>query len=70
MQIEALRNFAYARQRYRQGDVLDVPSKDAHVLILAGTATMAITADVPSVEISPVTGKPKRRYKRRDMQAE
>jgi hypothetical protein len=32
--------------------------------------TRELKAEVPEVEISPRTGKPKRRYKRRDMRVE
>lgn len=72
MQVEALKNFAYARRRYRRGDVLTVRDQDGRALMMAGAATLAgpVVNESPKVEISARTGKPKRKYKRRDMVAE
>ncbi len=76
MQIEALKNFSYARRRYRRGDVVpDVSSRDAELLVYAQAARLlpdgGIAIEVqPDEDISPRTGKQKRRYQRRDMQAQ
>lgn len=71
-------------QEIRTGKTVDVNEKLAAVIVARGrhrylTATLVAertSADAseslsdPEIDISPRTGKPKRRYKRRDMKAE
>lgn len=51
--------------KYAVGDQFDLPDAAAKMLIRAKILTA-----VDEVEISAITGKPKRQYRRRDMVAE
>lgn len=58
--------------KYNPGDRFSLPDAAANKLILAGLLTKVATASSleEAVELSPVTGKPKRQYRRRDMVAQ
>lgn len=53
----------------RDNKKAELPDKVANELIRRGVARKPQTRELKA-EISPRTGKPKRQYKRRDMQAE
>lgn len=61
---------------YKPGDVFELNDRLARTFIATGKLRraddpVAVTATVePEVEISERTGKPKRQYRRRDMEAE
>lgn len=60
---------------YKPGDEFELPDRLARTLVAIGKLSrvdpVAVTAAVePAVEISERTGKPKRQYRRRDMEAE
>jgi hypothetical protein len=65
-------------RRVQPGETLYVTEREARVLAAIRRARRLETAELvpvasepePEVEISPRTGKPKRRYRRRDMSAE
>lgn len=52
--------------KYKPGQNFELPDKQARALVAAGILR---TVD-DALELSPRTGKPKRTYTRRDMQAE
>lgn len=60
--------------RYSPGEAFDLPDPVARVFVrkgkLAEYSEPVIETRVLEAEISPATGKPKRQYRRRDMQAE
>lgn len=61
--------------KYRPGDEFELPDKAAQIFIRVGklrevTAVVAEPEIHAEPEISPRTGRPKRTYRRRDMQAE
>lgn len=55
--------------KHKVGDEFTVPDAAGRVLIRIGKVR-EVTQDIAAEEISPRTGKPKRAYRRRDMQAE
>ncbi len=52
--------------KYGPGQQFELPDKQAQALIRAGV----LRAATEEAELSPRTGRPKRTYTRRDMQAE
>lgn len=61
---------------YKPGDVFELNDRLARTFIATGKLRRAddpvatVEAVEPEAEISPRTGKPKRQYRRRDMEAE
>ncbi len=55
--------------KHRLGTEFDLPDAVARIFIKVGKLR-EVTQDVEAEEISPRTGKPKRTYQRRDMQAQ
>ena len=82
MKVRALKPITYNRQRYLKGDVFDVSPFFAKPLIVLGKIVPEaeeehvneVTAAKPRRSRRPsgedVEGKPRRQYRRRDMQAE
>jgi hypothetical protein len=56
MQLTAKKSFPYAKRQLRVGDTFEAPPSDARILVLVGRASYA--------------EEPRRRYKRRDIQAQ
>lgn len=74
--MKALRSFPYAGKRLNPGDEFDAQSsRDAQILSIIGQARK-IEMNIPAVRMKEPEGetedapKKKRRYRRRDMQAE
>lgn len=60
--------------RYSPGEAFDLPDAVARVFVRQGKLSAysepVVETRAMEAEISPITGKPKRQYRRRDMQAE
>jgi hypothetical protein len=71
--LKALCDFPYAGRSLREEELFEpLSASDAHVLILAGRAVVVEVQAAPDTDeaiIEPSVAS-KRRYKRRDMQAE
>lgn len=60
----------YAKRTYKPGDTLEMNDRDARLFIALGQARKYSREDVTAEDLAPSTDAPKRRYRRRDMQAE
>lgn len=75
MKLEAKATFSYGRKPVRVGEVFEADANDAELLLLTGRAIRARqeheSAALPqSPSEVPDSSSSKRRYKRRDMEAE
>lgn len=64
MRLRANRRMYYGRQSLTSGEEFDALDKDARLLMLARAASEVLP------EVQEEDEKPKRRYKRRDLEAE
>jgi hypothetical protein len=66
VELIAQRSFSYRSRTVRKGESFDAPDDHARLLMYAGSARAADVIIEPEVEEAV---RPKRRYRRRDMQA-
>lgn len=74
--IVATKDYPYGTRKLKVGDRFEATERDADLLVKIGMATpvtvttRAMSPDTPTVDVTPESPRPKRRYRRRDLQAE
>jgi hypothetical protein len=71
VQLIAQRSFSYANRSIRKGEEFAAPDDHARLLMYAGSAKAAkVIEQALEAEEADAAPRPRRRYRRRDMQAD